>query len=129
MAINYKIVKQGNTPLTDPDREYYTARVCSRSKISLKKIAERISQRCTLSKADIYGTLVELTTIIPECLLENQSVELGSLGTFSCSISSQSEASPEEVTWRSIKGLKVQFRAGKELKEELRDVQFKRVDE
>ncbi|MBS2210456.1 HU family DNA-binding protein [Carboxylicivirga mesophila] len=129
MAVKYKVVKQGVNRLSNTDRNYYFAHACGRSKIGLEKLAERISRRCTLSRGDIYATLVELTDIIPEFLLENQSVQLGDMGTFSLSLSSSSEAKAEDVSWRSIKEVKVQFRAGKEMKEQLKDVTFKKVND
>ncbi len=129
MAIKYKVVKQGVNRLSNTNREYYFAHACGRRKISLEKLAERMSRRSTLSRGDIYATLIELTDIIPECLLENESVQLGSLGTFSLSLSSRSEARAEDVSWRSIKNVKVQFRAGKEMKEQLTDISFKKVSD
>ncbi|TRX62361.1 HU family DNA-binding protein [Carboxylicivirga sp. M1479] len=127
MTVKYKVIKQGGNRLSAANKDCYYAHACDRGKIGLDKLAERMSRRCTLSKGDIYATLKELTDIIPECLLENQSVQLGDLGTFSLSLSSQSEAKAEDVNWRSIKKVNVQFRAGKDVKEQLKEATFKKV--
>jgi len=129
MAIKYKVIKQGATPLTQTNKSYYTARACKRSLVGLDEIAELLSLRSTLSKADVFATLIALTEAIPEYLLNNQSVQLGDLGTVSLHLSSKSESTPEDVTWRSIKELKVQFRAGKEIKKSLKSAHFKKVTE
>ncbi|WP_289053116.1 HU family DNA-binding protein [Carboxylicivirga marina] len=128
MAIKYKVIKQPPNKLSTTGKPSYNARACERSRVSLDEISEIIQRNSSLSKADVYSTLISLTDIIPDFLLNNQSVDLGKLGTISLHLSSHSEDQPEDVTWRSIKELKVQFRAGKELKKELKKAHFKRVD-
>jgi len=127
MSINYKVIEQPAGKLSKTGKPTYSARACGRSKISLDKISRIIERNSSLTKADIYGTLISLTDLLPEFLLNNQSVELEGLGTFSLHLSSESEDKPEDVTWRSIKELKVQFRASKELKKELKKANYVRV--
>ncbi len=129
MAIKYKVIEQPPSLLSKSGKPSYNARACARKRVSMENIAEVIERSSSLTKGDIYSTLIALTDLIPTYLLNNESVELGRLGTLSLSLSSKSEAQPEAVTWRSIKELKVQFRAGTQLKDKLKYAHFKRVDE
>lgn len=128
MAIKYKVIEQPPSKLSVTNKPTYNARACKRYKASLKDIAEAIQRRSSLTKAEVYGVLISLTDIIPDLLLDNKSVDLGDLGTISLHLSSKSEDKPEDVSWRSIKELKVKFRASVELKKNLKEAHFKRVD-
>lgn len=128
MAIKYKVIEQPPGRLSKTGKPTYNARACDRNKVNLKDIAGFIVQRSSLTKAEVYGTLISLVDILPDLLLINQSIQLDGLGTFSLHLSSESKDSPEDVTWRSIKELKLQFRADKELKEALQKANFVRVD-
>jgi hypothetical protein len=61
---------------------------------------------------------------IPEYLLDNKSVELGDLGIISLHLSSRCEAKEEDVNKRSIKEVKVQYRANKRIKDRLKRAKF-----
>jgi predicted histone-like DNA-binding protein len=128
MSINYKVIEQPASKLSTTGKPTYNARACGRKRMSLDKIAETIQRRSSLSKGDVYSTLISLTDLIPDLLLTNHTVDLGDLGTLSLHLSSKSEERAEDVTWRSVKELKVQFRASKELKKNLKKANFVRVD-
>lgn len=129
MSINYKKVKQIIKDQNGNEKEIYYARACQRQRVKLDKLAERIASYCTLSSVDVKSVLIALTDTIPDYLLDNKSVELGDLGTISLHFTSESTESEDEVTWRSIKDMRVQFRAGKRIKKQLKQVNFKLVEE
>ncbi len=127
MAIKYKKVKQRIINKSGEEKEVYYARACKRRRVDLNEVADHLSQLTTLSRPDVYCVLIALADTIPHYLLNNKSVELGDLGTISLHFTSNSNESEKEVTWRSIKDLKVQFRAGKRIKEKLKHASFKMV--
>ncbi len=127
MSLKYKKVRQ---PVADADgnqREIHYARACKRRRVKLDEVAEHIASYTTLSRGEVHSVLIALTDSIPGYLLDNQSVELGDLGTLSLHFTSHSEETEEAVTWRSIKDLKVQFRAGMRFKKKLKNAHFKLV--
>ena len=105
----------------------YFPRLTNRTKYNLHDVADMISRRSTLNKADIVATLVSLEEVIPEFLQGGGIVDLGYLGTFSIQANVGTSATEEEVSWRNFKSVKAKFRPGKALKINLTDVHFKRV--
>jgi predicted histone-like DNA-binding protein len=102
-------------------------RLTGRQSYDLNDVAEMISMRSSLSRADIVATLVSLEEIIPELLTSGYSIKLGELGTFSIQAKAQTSPEASQVTWRSFRSLITRFRAGKALKLRLFDVNFKKV--
>ncbi|MCT4589946.1 MAG: hypothetical protein N4A71_19125 [Carboxylicivirga sp.] len=127
MALKYKKVKQIVKDKSGQEKEVFYARSCKRQKIELNVVAEHIASYTTLSRGEVHAVLLALADTIPNYLLDNQSVELGDLGIISLHMSSRCEEKEEDVSWRSIKDLKVQFRAGKRLKNRIKHASFKWV--
>lgn len=126
MPIKYKIVKQCEPGIKGGGESRYYARACSRQMRTLPELCEMISDRTTLSRADVVAVIASFTEIIPELLKNGYSVDLGSLGIMSVSIKSKGEKSEREVKRRSISGVQINFRPSVEIKRELKDVSFER---
>ena len=127
MSILFKTTKITLPGAGADSKPYYIARSANKQRINLDKISASIASKSTLNKADVYGVIVSLCEEIPELLLNNYSVELHDLGTFSLHISSKAEESPDAVSKSSIKSVKVAFRPGKEIKKLLKMATFKAV--
>ena len=125
--LRYKIIEQRNALDKDKKVMYYP-RLTNRRKYDIYDLAEEISLRCTLNRADVIATLVSLEEVLPEFLRNGRTVDLGRLGTFSIQAHTRSALHREEVTWRNFLNLKAKFRPGKALKINLFDVNFKRVE-
>lgn len=125
MALKYRAVKH---KLPRQEDKYY-ARACNRYKVTIDDLAELISRSSSASRADVVLVLTALTDLVPSLLLDNKLVQLGELGTVSLHLNSEGEATEEAVTWRSIKNVRVRFRAGMKFKKQLSDLRFKKVKE
>ena len=125
--LKYRVVKQKNA-LDSEKTELYFQRLTNRTKYDLYDVADMISQRSTLNKADIIATLISLEEVIPEFLKSGSIIDLGRLGTFSIQAKAETSPTKEEVSWRSFKNVRAKFRPGKALKLDLLDVHFKRVN-
>jgi len=106
----------------------YIARPCKRKNVDVYYISEIISRRSTLSVIDIVGVVQSMAELIPELLLENKTVQLEPFGTFSPSFKSDVEDDPNNITLRSIKEARIQFRPDKRLKSKLKNVELKKGD-
>lgn len=124
--LRYKIIKQRN-PLDENKKEMYYPRLTGRQVYNLDNVASYITDRSSLSKADIVATLVALEEAVPHLLKNGYSVSLGSLGTFSLQARVQTSTEREKVSWRDFLTLKVRFRIGKGLKLDKSNVHFKQV--
>jgi predicted histone-like DNA-binding protein len=126
MAIHYKIVKQAEPGIMGGGNYKYYARACGTRKINLREISDMLAQRSALSPGDVFGTVIGLVDLIPGLLMDGHTVEVGELGTFSLSLKSKGENSKDEVSYRSIKNLKINFRAGSRLKDVLAYAKFRK---
>ena len=98
-----------------------------RQKITLDQVSKRIASRSTLTEADTVAVLHSLLEIIPEYLLEGNTVFLDNFGIFSTHIKSSGADTPEEVTANNIEGLKVSFRPSVKFKDRMKKAVFKKV--
>lgn len=116
MTVKYRLIKQATPGVKGGGQYKYYARACDRTKASLDELADTLAKRSSLTRGDVVATLVGLIDLIPELLLDNRTVELGELGTFSLNL--KSEASDEARTdgFRLIKSAEISFRASPRLK-------------
>jgi len=128
MSLKYTIVRQAQPGIKGGGSYNYYARACERSKATLDDLADMIHQRTSLSRGDVVSVVVSLSDLIPELLSENKTVELGELGTFSLHLQSEGVSSPEEISYRKIKALKIQFRPGIHFKRAIGRVNFVKSD-
>lgn len=123
--LKYKIIKQRNALHKQKETMYYP-RLTESHKYDLNDVADIISERSSLTKSDVIGTLVSLEYIIPKLLRDGGRVELGNLGSFSLQSNARTSSDKSDVTWRSFLNLITRFRAGKALKINLVEVNFSR---
>lgn len=123
--LKYKIVKKRNA-LHAQKQEMFYPRLTESRKYNMDQVADLISERCSLTKADIFATLVSMEDVIPELLIVGQRVELGRLGAFSLQANAETSTSAAAVSWRSFKRLFTRFHPGKALSIRLSDVHFRR---
>lgn len=125
MPIEYKAIERANPQ--DRTKKQFYATVQKTGDTSIQQLSEEIEQSSTLSKADIYGVLYGLLDVLPRHLADGKSVHLGGLGSFCISLSSNAEASADDVDVHSIKHTRVLFSVGSELAKAVADLQYKKV--
>ncbi|NOU58265.1 HU family DNA-binding protein [Marinifilum caeruleilacunae] len=129
MTVKYKAVKM-NSPLKKEGRkQQYYPRVAYREKKNLRDVAERISEMSTFSTIDVVGVLEAFVSEIPFFLKDNCSVELGDLGTFSLHVSGEGVDRPEDLKRSNIKNVKMAFRPSTRIKQEFKQVGFKKISQ
>ncbi len=91
--------------------KWYPRAVTKGHPATTDEVAEKLSVISTLSEGDTYAVLVNLGDVMKEMLSEGRSVQLKGIGTFylSCQSSSKGVDTPEEVTPKSVAGVKVCF--------------------
>lgn len=125
MSILFKAVRLSKPGVKGGTNYQWYPRICKRNKVTLDTIATLISEKCTLRRADVYAALVALTDEIPELLINNNSVQLGDLGTFSLHISGNPSATKEAVNETKIKETRLAYRPGTKLKRALRNASYR----
>ena len=124
-------IKYRNVPKKDPRNleappKYYPTAV-SVGRADLRSIADRISQMSTLSSVDTVAVLEAFLQVIPDELSNGKIVEMGEFGTFRLTLLASGEDSPEKVSARNIKEVKVRFKPGKQFKQELERLDFRKA--
>ncbi|ATA90036.1 MULTISPECIES: HU family DNA-binding protein [Bacteroidota] len=126
MPIKYKVIQRVQPGVSGGgDKKYYATNTISGEKtlVDLTKEIEKIS---TVSGADIRAVLYALVDVMQSSLADGNAVRLGELGSLRVSISSDGKTSEKEVTTASIRGAKVLFTPGKDLKKMLDTLEFQK---
>jgi hypothetical protein len=71
--------------------------------------------------------LTGLSDLMAELLIKGQSVQFDEIGIFSTALISELKDTPEEVKENTISGVRIHFRADKNLKKQLSITSFKKV--
>jgi predicted histone-like DNA-binding protein len=124
MAFQYE-VKTKRSGLGNKEAKFYAIPVRS-GEVSTRQLAREISKRCTLSETDVRATLIALTETMQDFLHDGYSVRLDDLGRFTISATSDGYDTPEDCTPKKVRANKICFMADKELKRNLKGIEFKR---
>ncbi len=125
MSIKIKAITRINPREPEAAKRFYAVAV-NQGELTLNSLSKQIAQMSTVSKTDIYAVLMALTEVIPQALEDGRIVRLGSLGSFSVSVRSESSATAEEVTSNNVKQLKLHFRPSAELKAQVEGFQIEK---
>ena len=114
-------------PKDKQEKVRYHARTVVDRTLNNKDLAEEISKRCTIRKAEAMAVMDEMAEIFRQKLMEGHAVQLKGIGTFHISAKSPSVRSKKEVRAESIKCGGVVYRAEKKLIRQLGSTRFQKV--
>lgn len=125
--MKYKVIKKGLPGIIGGgDQKYYATPVYI-GETNLRKLGGELFARSTVTKTDAIAVLTGLVDLIAEKLKNGGIVRLGDLGSFRISIGSEGEDFAEQVSNRSIKRSRVNFRPAQEFQYALSDLTFEKV--
>jgi predicted histone-like DNA-binding protein len=127
MPLEYKIVSTHQPGKGKEGKQLWFPKLTGSSKISQKEIARIMEKRSSASLADVSMVMSGFLDLLPELLLDGNTVHLDHLGTFRLHAKVTPESSPEKVTANNIKELRISFIPGKDIKEELQKAKFRLV--
>jgi predicted histone-like DNA-binding protein len=122
MAIKLKKVQRRN-PQNQALIKWYLTQETS-GNVGLHEIAKEIEGRSALSLGDVQSVLSNLMEVMPMFLKLGQSIKLEGFGSFRLSVTSDGTATAEELSAHHVKGAKLMFLPGVELKRNLEDLSF-----
>jgi predicted histone-like DNA-binding protein len=126
MAVRYTVSERGN-PLNPVQPKKWYANAKSTGDTTLRALGKEIAARSTVSPADTQAVLVALTEVLVEHLTEGKIVRLGDFGAFQVSISSEGAETEAKFNASLIKGNKVVFRPGTDLKEMQNNLKYEKA--
>ena len=121
--MKYKVVERKN-PLSPQTQGKYYANAVNAGKFTIRDFAKEITERSSLSRGDIENVLENFLDVLPTFLKLGMSVHMGNFGTVRLSLSSEGAETPQAFRADMIKGAKVIFTPGVELKKSLKDISF-----
>ncbi|MDR2679781.1 MAG: HU family DNA-binding protein [Tannerella sp.] len=125
MAIKFTVSERGN-PLQPQQPKKWYANAKSTGDVSIKALGKEIAQRSTVSPADTQAVLIGLTEVLVEHLANGNIVRLGDFGAFQVSVGSEGAETAAKFNPSLIKGSKIVFRPGKDLKEMQNNLKFEK---
>ena len=124
--VTYSVVPRYNPSEKGMPPKYY-AQAQASGDVSLREMAERIQQTCTVTKADVYATLVAMEDVIIAALKAGEIVRLGDLGTLQIGLSGKGALSEEDYDPSLIKKARINFRTGVALAGVLTSLTYSKV--
>ncbi|MGO4708836.1 HU family DNA-binding protein [Chryseobacterium sp. 2TAF14] len=126
MSVKYNITERKN--LQDPQAapKFYASAKAD-GKINLKSLSREIAgDSTTVSDTDVLAVLNDLIKAVNRHLADGKIVKLGDFGNFQVSISSDGAETEEKVTSALIRGNKINFRPGVDLRDMLSTVKYEK---
>ena len=124
--VTYSVSPRINPRDKDATPKFY-GHVQASGDVSLREMAERIQQTCTVHKSDVFAVLVALEDSITDALQNGEIVRLGDLGSLQIGISSKGALSEDEYDESLIKQARINFRPGSALTGILTNLTFQKV--
>ena len=123
--MKYKLIKRRN-PSNPYSYNKFHAIPVYHSLVDMKEIAKEISERSSLSSGDVFNVLQNLTDILPRYLTDGKRIQLGDLGIFRLLFSSEGVDNKDDFKLSKIRGIKINFSAGKEIKKQIKNIRFEK---
>ncbi len=123
MAGKYNVVQRVNPRDTTAARRFYAV-AQKNGEVSLRELADRISDISTVSSIDTMAVLESLIKVIPSELLSGRIVRLGDFGTFRLTLSSEGADTQDDFNKSLIKNVRLKFRAGKLIANSLKTAEY-----
>ncbi|MEZ4856628.1 MAG: DNA-binding protein [Gelidibacter sp.] len=124
--VKFKAIgKKNPQDLLAPEKFY--AQAINAGRVDLNELAHFASKQSTVSKADCYAVLISLVELVTYHLGEGKIVDLGALGSFRMSLSSEGQTLSDDFTASAIKKAKILFSPGADLKSMLKSVKYTKV--
>jgi predicted histone-like DNA-binding protein len=126
MALSYKIVSTFKPGEGREGKQIWFPKLTGTKQVGLRKIAKILSTRTTASEADLYLVVMGLVELIPELLLDGNTVKLDNLGTFRLHAKVEPSSSPEKVSAKNIREVRLSFRPDSEVRKQLQQHDIKK---
>lgn len=129
MAINFRVIERGEPGVTGGGDKKFYALAAGSGEVSLDDLTHIIEKISTVSGADIRAVLYAMVDAMIMNLEQGKIVRLGDLGSLRVSLSSEGRENADDVTSAAIKGAKTVFVPGRNLKDMLKTLKYKKLDE
>ena len=127
MSLFYNKIQRKNPSSPEEPAKWYLS-LRSTGLVKEEEVAELIADETTLNPKEAEMSLAQLQKVLIQTLLNGQTIQLGSWGSFYLTLNSEGVESEDEVSPSLVKKINIRFSAGKSLKEAIAKASFKDVD-
>jgi len=124
MPIFYNKTERGNPSNPAAPKRWYPV-IKSTGLVKEREVAKLLADETTLNPKEAEMAVSQLLKVVTNLLLSGNTVQLGSLGSFRLTASTEASDSAAEVTGAKIKKVNVRFSESDELKNVLSKATFK----
>jgi predicted histone-like DNA-binding protein len=96
------------------------------SQVDLLDVARILAKRSTASEADVYLVMMGLVDLIPDLLAEGKTIKMERFGTFRLHARVKTESSPDKITSRNIKEIRLSYKPDNAIKKVLQNIDIER---
>jgi predicted histone-like DNA-binding protein len=121
--LKFKLIKKGYPKNTNSPKKYYATHVKTGTR-KLHNIVKDVSVNPSINQKEIRQIIKQVTEIIPDYLLNGESVRLGDLGTIRLSFNSEGVDQAKDFSPDMIKNIKVIFTPSPKFKERIAEVEI-----
>lgn len=125
--VTYSVVRRVDPRDVSAEMKWY-ARAKARGEVDLRSMAERIQEKCTVTKADTMAVLTALEDEVCQALSNGEIVRLGEIGSLQVGVKSRAVDRREDFEEGMICKTWVHFRPGKVVKEMMENLAFEETD-
>ena len=111
-------------PLDKTAAQKYYVSTQSSGEITLEKMSELISEKCTLTETDVLAALNALSKEMTTHLMEGKIVRFGTFGSFQLGISSSGVDTEAEASRLQVTSTRVKFRPGRRIEDSLLQLKY-----
>lgn len=127
MSVTYVLTQKGNPSDPEAPKKFY-AQAKSREEFTFRKLSKEIAEASTtVSDTDVLAVLNDLTKILKRHLENGEIVRFGDFGSFQIAITSNGAETEAKFNSSLIKGGKVTFRPGIDLKNMLATLKYEKI--
>jgi predicted histone-like DNA-binding protein len=127
MAVTYTITQKGNPSDPAAPKQFY-AQAKSSGELTFRRLSKEIAEgSTTVSDTDVLAVLNDLTKVLRRHLENGEIVRFGDFGSFQISLSSVGAETEGKFKSSNIKGGKVVFRPGIDLKDMLVTLRYEKL--
>lgn len=127
MTIKYRVAQRAEAGVKGGGTPKYYAMASNRELVGFDELAQLMEKRTSATGADAMLIFYNLAALIPELIMQGKSIKLDGIGIISGTLVSEGKDSPEEVTSRSITGIKLHFLPDVKMKKSLKDCEFEKA--
>ena len=111
-------------PLDKTAAQKYYVSTQSAGEVTLEKMSELISEKCTLTETDVLAALTALSKEMTTHLMDGKIVRFGTFGSFQLGISSTGVDTEAEASRSQVTATRVKFRPGRRIEDSLLQLKY-----